>query len=157
LRTLAQRGIEVSREARPLLGDQVRPNDRGQPAPGPIDADDSMASGRNGLKDRRSAHVALAGRRCRRRSPERSGSGAPQQGCGVELMIWDHRRQPVPDERLRAKFRPDSLVDDRCRRQIARARPSRSALSRSHSGHPSISHRAAAMCPTATSRSPSEM
>ena len=57
---LAQRGIEVSRRSRSVLGDQVRSADRGEPAPAPIAADGQVAFGRNGGEDRRPPDVPVA-------------------------------------------------------------------------------------------------
>ncbi len=60
---LAQRGIEFQPRGGALLGHQVRPTDRGQPAAPSMAADGPVASGRDGGEDRRPADVPLASRR----------------------------------------------------------------------------------------------
>jgi hypothetical protein len=57
---LAERGLDISYETRPVLGSEIRTSDRATAAPLPCAAEQSLAFRRDGCADRRQADVPVA-------------------------------------------------------------------------------------------------
>src|SRR5215469_7170710 len=68
---------------RPVLGAEIRTDDRATAAPVPSASEQSLASRRDGSADRRRADVSLACRRPRGRGPRHAGSAASRQSSGA--------------------------------------------------------------------------